>query len=265
MNPDGTARRARVPRMPRPPALKLLLASAAALVVLASTPAMSSAATTSPNPLVSVRKSDHMFNKRYCEYLFVRLEESKLVGDVWNTFGLNKCPADQWKASDASALKALVPGTLAVKLNGPRYWLIDHASITWDRRIQPLTGTVRSFFGLKMRMLTTVDVPVVNGVPGIAPYVETIVNRRTDFSFSRRNPVYQLVSPEGDVYAMQAYSQIVDPKLTRRKLGGLGSKLELPDGWKFRTRHLKRDLTLKTDGKTTVLQDELQNTYQLVR
>lgn len=191
--------------MPRPPALKLLLASAAALVVLASTPAMSSAATTSPNPLVTVRKSDHMFNKRYCEYLFVRLEESKLVGDVWNTFGLNKCPADQWKASDAAALKALVPGTLAVKLNGPRYWLIDHASITWDRRIQPLTGTVRSFFGLKMRMLTTVDVPVVNGVPGIAAYAETIVNRRTNFTFSRRNPVYQLVSPEGDVYAMQAY------------------------------------------------------------
>ncbi len=253
-----------MPRMLRPPALKFLLASVAAVVVLASAPAVSSAAT-SPNPLVKVGKSDRMFNKRYCEYLFVRLEESKLVGDVWNTFGLNKCPADQWKASDVAALKEMVPGTLVVKLNGPRYWLIDHASITWDRRIQPLSGTVRSFFGLKMRMLTTVDVPVVDGVPGIAPYVETVVNRRTNFTFSRRNPVYQLVSPEGDVYAMQAYSQIVDPKLTRRKLGGLGSKLALPEGWKFRTRHLKRDLTLKTNGKTTVLQDELQNTYQLVK
>lgn len=57
----------------------------------------------------------------------------------------------------------------------------------------------------------------------------------------------------------------MDPKLTRRKLGGLGTKLALPEGWKFRTRLLKRDLTLKTNGKTTVLQDELQNTYQLVK
>lgn len=248
--------------MLRPPALKLLLA--AALLVLACAPAASTAAT-SPDPLVKVGKSDHMFNKRYCEYLFVRLEDSKLVGDVWNTFGLNKCPAAQWKASDPVALKEMVPGTLAVKLNGPRYWLIDRASITWDKRIQPLSGTVQSFFGLKMRMLTTVDVPVVNGVPGIAPYVETTVNRRTNFSFSRRNPVYQLVSPEGDVYAMQAYSQIKDPKLTRKQLGGLGSRLQLPEGWKYRTRHLKRDLTLKTNGKTTVLQDELENTYQLVK
>ena len=102
-----------MPRMTRPPALKILLASVAAFVVLASTPAMSSAAT-SPNPLVTVRKSDHMYNNRYCEYLFVRVEDSKLVGDVWNTFGLNKCPADQWKASDPTALKGLFPGTLAV-------------------------------------------------------------------------------------------------------------------------------------------------------
>ena len=250
--------------MKRPPALKFLLATAAVLLVSVSAPAMSSAAK-APDPLVTVRKSDHMFNKRYCEYLFVRLEESKLVGDVWNTFGLNECPAGQWKASDATALKGLVPGTLAVKLNGPRYWLIDRASITWDRHIQPLTGTVRSFFGLKMRMLTTVDVPVVDGVPGIAPYVETIVNRRTNFTFSRRNPVHQLVSPDGDVYVMQAYSQIRDPKLTRKKLAGLGSTLQLPEGWKYRTRDLKHDLTLRTNGKTTVLQDELENTYQQVK
>ena len=250
--------------MTRPPALKILLASVAAFVVLASTPAMSSAAT-SPNPLVTVRKSGHMYNNRYCEYLFVRVEDSKLVGDVWNTFGLNKCPADQWKASDPTALKGLFPGTLAVKLNGPRYWLIDKASITWDKRIQPLAGTVTSFFGLKMRMLTTVDIPIVNGVPGVAPYVETIVNRRTNFSFSRRHPIHQLVSPDGHVYVMQAYSQIRDPKLTRKKLGALGSTLALPEGWKYRTRRIKHDLTLKTNGATTVLQDELENTYQLVK
>lgn len=212
---------------------------------------------------IKVGRTTGMYNDRYCEYLFVRLDGSKLVGDVWNTYGLNKCPASQWKASDAAALKDSVPGTLAVKLNGPRHWLIDRASITFDKKIQPLSGTVKSFFGLRMRMLTTVDVPVVNGVPGISPYAETIVNRRTNFTFSRRRSIHELVSPEGHLYAMQAYSQIKDPGLTRRDLNGLGSVLTLPEGWKYRTRDLKHDLTLRTFGKTTVLQDELENTYQL--
>lgn len=64
---------------------------------------------------------------------------------------------------------------------------------------------------------------------------------------------------------MQAYSQIVDKKLKLKDLAGLGSKLALPADWKFRTRTLKKDLTLNTVGATTVLQDELQNTYQLVK
>ena len=68
-----------------------------------------------------------------------------MVGDVWNTFGLNKCPAAQWEASDKTALAALFPGTLAVKMNGPRYWIISSAKITWDSRIDPRGGTLACF------------------------------------------------------------------------------------------------------------------------
>ncbi len=221
---------------------------------------------------ISVGDNSKMYNERYCEYLFVHTvpngtgSGAKLVGDVWNTFGLNKCPAAQWAASDGTALAALVPGTLVVKLNGPRHWLIDNATITWDSRIDPRGGKVRQFPGLKMRFLTSVDVPlsaIANGA--VTPYQEMIVNRRTNFNFSRKYPIHELVSPAGKVYAMQAYSQIKDKALKLKDLAGLGSKLALPAGWKYRTRKLKADLTLKTKGATTVLQDELENTYQLVR
>ena len=189
-----------------------------------------------------------------------------MVGDVWNTFGLNKCPADKWEASDKTALAALFPGTLVVKINGPRYWLINNATIRWDSRIDPRGGTVRQFPGMKMRFLTSVDVPL-NAIAagGITAYEETTVSRTTSFNFSRKYPLHELVSPAGKVYAMQAYSQIVDKTLKLKDLAGLGSKLALPAGWKFRTRKLKKDLTLSTVGATTVLQDELQNTYQLVK
>jgi hypothetical protein len=231
--------------------------------------AMPAAATAAKSP-ISVGVNPKMYNERYCEYLFVHTTPTatgaKLVGDVWNTFGLNKCPADKWAASDKTSLAALFPGTLVVKINGPRYWLINNATITWDSRIDPRGGKVRQFPGLKMRFLTSVDVPP-NAIAagGMAPYAETVVNRRTNFNWSRKYPIHELVSPAGKVYAMQAYSQIVDKKLKLKDLARLGSKLALPAGWKFRTRKLKKDLTLKTKGATTVLQDELQNTYQLVK
>jgi hypothetical protein len=161
-------------------------------------------------------------------------------------------------------LAALFPGTLVVKINGPRYWLINNATITWDSRIDARGGTVRQFPGLKMRFLTSVDVPLsAISAGGMAPYAETVVNRRTNFNWSRKYPIHELVSPAGKVYAMQAYSQIVDKTLKLKNLAALGSKLALPAGWKYRTRKLKKDLTLRTSGASTVLQDELQNTYQL--
>ena len=243
-------------------AVKLLVATACLAGL-----AMPAAATAAKSP-VSVGVNPKMYNERYCEYLFVHTTPTatgaKLVGDVWNTFGLNKCPADKWAASDKTSLAALFPGTLVVKINGPRYWLINNATITWDSRIDPRGGKVRQFPGLKMRFLTSVDVPLsAMATGGITPYAETVVNRRTNFNWSRKYPIHELVSPAGKVYAMQAYSQIVNKTLKLKDLAGLGSKLALPAGWKYRTRKLKKDLTLRTKGASIVLQDELQNTYQL--
>ncbi len=245
--------------MTRTPSLKFLASAAclAGLVLPATAPAAKSP--------ISARQNANMYNQRYCEYLFVHLAGAKIVGDVWNTFGLSKCPAAQWKASDPTALRAIFPGTLAVKLNGPRYWLINSATITWDARVDARGGKVRQFPGLKMRFLTSVDIPpsaLASG--GMQPYQETAVRRTTNFTFSRKYPIHELVSPAGKVYAMQAYSQIKDKSLTLRKLAGLASKLALPAGWRYRTRKLKSNLTLKTK-RATVLQDDLENTYQLVK
>lgn len=229
--------------------------------------ALSATAATAKSP-ISVGNNPKMYNERYCEYLFVHSAADgagvKVVGDVWNTFGLNKCPAAQWEASNKTSLAAIFPGTLAVKMNGPRYWIISSAKITWDSRIDARGGTVRQFPGLKMRFLTSVDVPAAAlKTGGMPPYGETIVSRTTDFTFSRKHPIHELMSPDGKVYAMQAYSQIKDKTLTLSKLGGLGSKLALPVGWKYRTRALKLDRTFRTKGKTVVIQDEFENTYQL--
>ncbi len=201
-----------------------------------------------------------MANDRYCEYLVVTGTLPNLVADVWNTYGLNDCPPALWKRSDANALKTEL-GAVAVQLNGPRHWLMDSASIELAKGL----GQVRSFHGLRMRRIATVQVPITNGVPGAAPYTQVTVNRRNTFAWKRGRRVFELLAPGGSIYLMQAYAQIVDPSQTLAKLPALGSRLKLPAGWRYRSRVLKAPLALTTTGRATVLQDDLQDTYQLER
>jgi len=212
-----------------------------------------------PAGAANVRTTEQMHGKRYCEYFAVKGQFPNLKADVWNTFGLNDCPSRQWKASDPTALAKQL-GALAVVLNGPRYWLVDSASIVLPRGF----GQVRKFpNGLRFRKLTTLDVPLQDGNLGSVPYVEATVNRANTFTWSRRFPVFELVSSAGRVYVMQSFSRIVDSSLASRDLPTLGSRLKLPAGWHYRKRRLARNLSLTTRGHATVLQDDLQDTYQL--
>ena len=202
----------------------------------------------------------NMHGDRYCEYLAVKGQFPNLKADVWNTYGLNDCPSRQWQSSDTGALAKQL-GALAVVINGPRYWLMDSARITFPRGF----GQVKKFpNGLRLRKLTTVDVPIVNGTFGAPAYTEVTVNRANTFVWSHRFPVFELVSPAGRVYVMQSFARIVDHRLTLKELPTVNARLKLPAGWHFRKRRLSHDLSLTTTGKATVLQDELQDTYQLV-
>jgi hypothetical protein len=142
-----------------------------------------------------------MFNDRYCEVLAVHGTFPNLLADVWNTYGLNNCPPGPWQALDEKAV-ATELGALAVRLNGPRYWLIDRASI----RLAPGMGQIHSFGSLRMREIAQVQVPITNGVPGLAPYTETTVLRKNTFTWGQRRRIYELVGPDGSVYVMQACS-----------------------------------------------------------
>ena len=63
---------------------------------------------------------------------------------------------------------------------------------------------------------------------------------------------------------MQAYCVGVDPSLTEESLPTLGERLAMPDGWSYRTRIPDAELVVDTTSTmTTVVQDELENTYTL--
>jgi hypothetical protein len=196
-------------------------------------------------------------NVRYGEVLLLRTENGTFSAEVWNTLGLNDCPQSAWDELNAEAI-AKERGALLALLNGPRYWVLDF--IQTNLRLKaPVTtfGTLEMFRAAAIELGTDPPSPV--------PYTERSIVRDTVFGFSQGSEVYELETPSGTRYIMQAYAQIVDKGLTIGDLAGLGTRIEPPDGWAFRVRTLGNDLTvLSADGVATVIQDELQNTYQRI-
>ena len=176
--------------------------------------------------------------------------DGKIV--VWNTVGLNDCPPAQWEALDSQQL-AQELGATAVILNGPRYWLLDRA--------KGRVGPERSFDGLHARRVGTLPVRSAADLQRI-PYAERSIARHNVWHWNEGRRIYELLAPDGTNYVMQAYSQIVDPEEQLGDLASLGDRLELPPGWRYRSRKLERPLDLKASGEVHILQDELQNTYQ---
>jgi len=198
---------------------------------------------------------------RYGEIFLIRSEEGQLIGAVYNTTGLNDCPLDKWRALNPQELTTQF-GVVAVQLNGPRFW-------TMDRITANAAGEVVSFGGLEARWVAELPIPPDLSdpdQPGARYYRDMVIKRETEFHFAAGRPVYEMLTPDGKTYVMQAYSHIVDDSLTMQSLAALGGQLQIPEGWQYRARTPGQELTLATaGGQAHVLQDELQNTYmQLV-
>ena len=193
---------------------------------------------------------------RYGEVLAVMSRDEKLQADVYGTQMINDCPAELWDTLNADEI-ARDMGALFVKLNGPRYWMLDGLG-TKVAFVEPV---MREFNGLMMRRIATVD---LGDTPASLSYEERYVNRGAVFFFDAGSVVYELINPDGKAYIMQAYCIGVDPTLNQSNLGDLAGRLNLPAGWAFRSRVLDEELVVDTtDHPATVVQDELENTYTL--
>ena len=198
----------------------------------------------------------NMRNVRYGEVLTVYSREGRFEAEVYGTQLINDCPQDLWATLDANAIAAET-GAIAVKLNGPRYWTLD----AFGQKIAVADPVLRDFNGITMRRIATVD---LGEIPKLGPYTETKVNRGVIFFWDAGQTVHELVNPDGLAYIMQALCIGVDPSMTPESLLTLGERLELPEGWTYRTRVLDEELIVDTtETIATVLQDEFENSYTL--
>ena len=225
--------------------------AAAAVAVIATfllLPAAGSAKTQAPG-----KQLGGLYNTRYCEIFTVNPNpEGGFLVDIFNTVGLNRCPAEKWNAVDYKEVAESQGALLAVP-NGPRRWVID--KITGAKAGDPLVLS-----GLEVRPVATLETDNLSP----APFTEIKVNRTTTWNYRKGHYLRQVISPEGKRYAMQAYTRNIDPELNESKLNSIGGdeKMALPDGWRYKVKKLKKTVTLRSAGSTRIVRDGLGCVYQ---
>jgi hypothetical protein len=202
------------------------------------------------------RLIDHMRGVRYGEVLAMFLRDTGLEAEVYGTQMLNDCPQELWETLDADAI-AKDMGAVFVKLNGPRYWLLDGLG----SKVAVVDPVFRDFNGIQMRRIATIP---LGADFAAGAYVVRNVNRGAVFFFDAGKTVYELVDPDGRAFVMQARCVGVDSNMSEASLVNLGERLALPEGWSYRTRVLDSELVIDTSATlATVVQDEFENTYTL--
>src|SRR3989304_5817099 len=152
--------------------------------------------------------------------------------DVYNTTGLNDCPAKLWDALDLEKIKNEF-GAMQVQKNGPHFWMMDEQTL--------MMGDKASFGGIEARWAAHAPLSVVQkGATGGAPYAIYTPSKTQSMVYSKGKPVFELIDPDENVYVLQAH----DEQFTIESLAKLGAKLKLPKGWQYRTRTLTEDLKL---------------------
>jgi len=176
-------------------------------------------------------------NKRYGEIFIIK--QSGV--EVYNTTGLNDCPAELWDALDLEAIKK-EHGALSVQKNGPHFWMMD-----WQ---QLSMGEKTTFGGLEARWAARAPLSAVQkGAGGAEPYKVYTPAKKQKMVYSKGKPVFELVDPDGHAYVLQARNE----EFPIESLDRLGQRLKLlPNGWKYRSRILTEDLMLDLGPDETI-------------
>lgn len=184
----------------------------------------------------------------------LRYAELFAVGPEWitvyNSIGLSDAPPELWDALDAEAAAGQLGVGLALK-NGPHWWMSDKLTV----RFGVDETTVG---GIGFRVVARLPAFIAKSGKLNPPfYTVAEADKQGVNVYLAGQPVYELVSPDGDAFVMQ--SSNIPPG----GLAALGDRLTPAEGWQFRTRTLAEELTLTMNGKVKVAMDDLGNVYNM--
>jgi hypothetical protein len=192
------------------------------------------------------------------ELFFMHEEGGAVHALVYNTTGLNPCPADKFDALDAGAL-AKQAGYETGWKNPRWFWMMDHLTAA-------LVGEPATFEGLDFNMMARMEMPAgftpEAGGQAALRYRPGQIRRVSTYEFLSGSPVSLLRSPDAITWVMQTYTDHLATDLTEADLPSLGDRLQLGEGWQFKAKTLERTLVLDTQGLAHIVADDLENMYQ---
>lgn len=212
------------------------------------------------------RKFDRLRGYRYEEIeLFAKDPLKKvLYVSIYDTTGLNggddsrdSAPPELAKRLDPKKI-AKQYQALSARVGPPYVWTVDWLA---DR-----VGAVRNFDGLNAAWRGNSLAPrgALSPKQASAPYHTTFAARTAVMGFRKGSEVYLLDDPKGRTWAMVSYTNKDAPDLTIDTLQSLGDSLKLPQGWKFRTATLAKELVLEPkSGFSAAIEDDRGNIYHL--
>ena len=212
------------------------------------------------------RRFDGLRDYRYEEIdLFAKDPLKKIVYvSVYNTTGLNGGD-NSHNSAPAALVQKLDPKKIAkqyqalsVRIAAPYRWTVDWLA---DR-----VGAIRNFDGLNAQWMGNSPAPrVMASAKGVSTaYRTTLPAITAAVGFKKGSEVYLLDDPKGRTWVMVSYTNKEMPDLTIDKLDSLGDLLKLPQGWKFRTATVAKELILEPKaGFAGVIQDDKGNVYHL--
>lgn len=196
------------------------------------------------------RKYDNLRGYRFEEIdLFARDVIKKLLYvSIYNTTGQNdgddtrdSAPQSYAEHLDPKKIAKQYQAT-AARTSLPRYWALDWLA---DR-----VGAVRNFGGLDAAWMGNAQAPEwrLAAKPPPLAYRITPFPRTAIEGFKKGSKVYLLDDPKGHTWVLAAYTNVAAPSASIDELDSLGDQLKLPQGWKFRSAKLDRDLILEPKG-----------------
>lgn len=170
--------------------------------------------------------------------------------EIYNTTGLNDCPAELWDSLDLEKLKDDFSAR-AIQKNGPKFWMMDSQTVYF--------GETASFGGLEARLAAIMEPSALGKEKGSTPYQIFNPKKTQKMIYEKEKSVFELVDPEGHVYALQAHEE----RFPLASLSDLGDKMSLPEGWQYRSRQLQDDLILDLTLDKTIygVGDEFHQYY----
>ena len=220
----------------------------------------------------TVSKSNPSDGSRFCMFAALRPRLTYYEVSIFSSFRAGDCSEEEYdklsEASISAQLKTLLDPQRIIKLG----FHTNVASENLTPRVQPFISVGSSRFDY----VATIKVNYIDYIYkfitserfrlGIARASYTPLGNTAPIHYLY-NPgltVYELISPEGKVYIMSSFTNYYNPKLTLTNLNELGTLLNLPPGWKFRSRVLESQVKIHATAPfyyAEIIYDDFQNFY----